>query len=149
MRFDAKAPGSICMSKLYESSCYCTNIRRCSNLLTDIYDEALKESGLTIAQYYLLINLSRLGKANITHWAERIGLDRSTMVRNVKLLQKREYIEETEGNGKTFKLSAVGENVLEKAQRSWDNAQTELEGFLGPEDAQELLRLTRKLQELT
>lgn len=136
------------MAKLYESSCYCTNIRRCSNILTDFYDEALKESGLTIAQYYLLINLSRLGKANITHWAEYIGLDRSTMVRNVQLLQKREYIEETEGNGKTFMLSATGIEVLEQAKAGWDKAQAELEDFLGKDDAGELLRIGRKLQGL-
>ena len=136
------------MAKLYESSCYCTNIRRCSNILTDFYDEALKESGLTIAQYYLLINLSRLGKANITHWAEYIGLDRSTMVRNVQLLQKREYIEETEGNGKTLMLSATGIEVLEQAKAGWDKAQAELEDFLGKDDAGELLRIGRKLQGL-
>ena len=136
------------MAKLYESSCYCTNIRRCSNILPDFYDEARKESGLTIAQYYLLINLSRLGKANITHWAEYIGLDRSTMVRNVQLLQKREYIEETEGNVKTFMLSATGIEVLEQAKAGWDKAQAELEDFLGKDDAGELLRIGRKLQGL-
>lgn len=136
------------MAKLYESSCYCTNIRRSSGILTDFYDEALKESGLTIAQYYLLINLSRLEKANITHWAEYIGLDRSTMVRNVKLLQSRDYIEETEGNGKTFKLSPTGSETLKKAQQDWGRAQAELEAFLGEEDTAELLRIARKLQRL-
>lgn len=136
------------MAKLVESSCYCTNLRRSAGILTDFYDDALKETGLTVAQYSLLINLSRLGKANITHWAEYIGLDRSTMVRNVKLLQKREYIEETDGNGKTFCLSATGEQILSEAVQAWNRAQDEIKSFLGAEDVEKLLSIGRKLQEL-
>ena len=74
------------MAQLYKSNCYCTNLRRSANAISDFYDTALKEAGLTISQYYLLVNLSRLGTANITHWAEHVGLNRSTMVRNIKLL---------------------------------------------------------------
>lgn len=136
------------MARLYQSSCYCTNMRRSANILTDYYDKALKETGLTIAQYYLLINLSRLEKANITHWAEHIGLERSTMVRNVRLLQRLGVVEETEGNGKTFTLSPAGERMLEEAADAWSRAQRELEDFLGAEDAGALLRIGRKLQEL-
>ena len=90
------------MSKLYNSTCYCTNLRRSANAMSEFYDSALKEAELTISQYYLLVNLSRLGKANITHWSEQVGLDRSTMVRNIKPLQSRGLIEGTEGHGKTF-----------------------------------------------
>ena len=78
------------MSKLYNSTCYCTNLRRSANAMSEFYDSALKEAELTISQYYLLVNLSRLGKANITHWSEQVGLDRSTMVRNIKPLQSRQ-----------------------------------------------------------
>ena len=96
------------MAKLYKSKCYCTNLRRSANAISDFYDNALKNAGLTVSQYYLLINLSRLGKANITHWAQRVGLDRSTMVRNIKPLESRGLIEKTEGHGKTFTLSENG-----------------------------------------
>ena len=81
------------MSKLYNSTCYCTNLRRSANAMSEFYDSALKEAELTISQYYLLVNLSRLGKANITHWSEQVGLDRSTMVRNIKPLQSRGLID--------------------------------------------------------
>ena len=67
------------MAKLYDSKCYCTNIRRSANVLTEYYNKGLEDTGLSVAQYYLLINLKRLERANITHWAERVGLDRSTM----------------------------------------------------------------------
>ena len=136
------------MANLYKSECYCTNLRRSANAVSDFYDSALKDTGLTIAQYYLLINLSRLQSANITHWAERVGLDRSTMVRNIKLLESRNLIEQTEGHGKTFTLSAVGKRSLEAAATVWNEAQRRLELFLGKEDSEAILRIGSKLQTL-
>ena len=136
------------MSKLYKSKCYCTNLRRSSNAVTDFYDNALKNTGLTVSQYYLLINLSRLERANITHWAEHVGLDRSTMVRNIKVLEAKNFIEKTEGHGKTFTLSETGKKTLESAVTVWNDTQKKIESFLGKEDSEAILRIGAKLQTL-
>lgn len=136
------------MTKLYKSECYCTNLRRSANVISDFYDAELKEAGLTVSQYYLLVNLSSLGCANITHWAERVGLDRSTMVRNIKLLESHGLIDKTEGHGKTYILSARGKSLLEKAIPLWREAQKKMEIFLGKEDADAVLRIGGKLQSL-
>lgn len=136
------------MSNLYKSECYCTNLRRSANAISDFYDEELKETGLTISQYYLLINLQRMESANITHWAEFVGLDRSTMVRNIKVLQARQFIDLAEGHGKTFKLSETGEKALEAAIPVWNIAQKKMEAFLGKDDSKAILRIGSKLQEL-
>ena len=126
------------MSNLYKSECYCTNLRRSANAISDFYDVELKETGLTISQYYLLINLQRLESANITHWAEFVGLDRSTMVRNIKVLQARQFIE----------LAETGEKALEAAIPVWNIAQKKMEAFLGKDDSKAILRIGSKLQEL-
>lgn len=136
------------MTMLYKSECYCTNLRRCANAVSDFYDRELKETGITISQYYLLINLKRLKSANITHWAESVGLDRSTMVRNIKLLESRGFIERTEGHGKTFALAKTGEIALDTAIPIWENAQKKMEIFLGKEDSEGILRIACKLQGL-
>lgn len=136
------------MAKLYKSECYCTNLRRCANAISDFYDRELKETGITISQYYLLINLKRLKNVNITHWAEYVGLDRSTMVRNIKVLESRGFIERTEGHGKTFALSEVGEKTLDTAIPIWEKAQKKIEVFLGKEDSKAILRIGCKLQNL-
>ncbi len=136
------------MSKPYDSPCYCTNMRRCAGMLSELYDSQLRGSGLTVPQYYLLINLRRLGSANITRWAERVGLERSTMVRNVRLLRERGLIEEAEGRGKTFTLSEAGESALDSAIPMWESAQSRVEELLGPEDAASILRIGRKLGSL-
>lgn len=136
------------MAKLYDSKCYCTNIRRSANVLTEYYNKGLEDTGLSVAQYYLLINLKRMERANITHWAERVGLDRSTMVRNIKNLTERKLIFLTEGQGKTYALTDKGKDVVETAAAEWERIQKNLEVFLGPEDSEAILRIGRKLQEL-
>lgn len=137
------------MAQLYKSTCYCTNLRRSANIISDFYDASLKSAGLTIAQYYLLINLSRLGSANITHWAEHVGLDRSTMVRNIKLLQTRDLVKITEGHGKVFTLSSEGKRVLELAIPLWQRAQERIEDILGKDDIEAVFRISEKFQELS
>ena len=137
------------MAQSYKSLCYCTNLRRSANIISDFYDTTLKSAGLTVAQYSLLVNLLRLGSANITHWAERVGLDRSTMVRNVKLLQAHDFIELTEGHGKVFTLSSEGRRVLELAVPLWQKAQEQMEDALGKDDAEAIFRISEKLQGLS
>ena len=136
------------MSKLYNSTCYCTNLRRSANAMSEFYDSALKEAELTISQDYRLVKLSRLGKANITRWPEQVGLDRSTMVRNIKPLQSRGLIEGTEGHGKTFALSKKGRHALDTATVIWQQMQEKMEQFLGKEDADAILRIGSRLQDL-
>ncbi len=136
------------MAKLYESECYCTNARRESGILTEFYDKQLAQSGMSASQYYLLINLDRKGPMNITHWANLVGLERSTMVRNVRTLEKNSFIELADGYGKVYRLSAHGEESLRHARELWKTAQKKIEMLLGKEDANTLIRISRKLQGL-
>lgn len=131
---------------MYESPCYCTNLRRAALWSTEYYDKVLAPSGLSVAQYYLLINLSRMGKANLSCWAERVGLDRTTMVRNVKLLENKGLVAPAEGRGRTFALTDAGKETLSQGIVLWERAQSELNEKLGADDAAALLRICRKLQ---
>lgn len=131
---------------MYESPCYCTNLRRAALWSTEYYDSMLAPSGLSVPQYYLLINLSRMEKANISQWAERVGLDRTTMVRNVKTLESKGLVTPTKGRGRTFALTEIGKATLTQGIKLWEQAQTELRKKLGGEDADTLLRICRKLQ---
>ena len=133
---------------MYESPCYCTNLRRGALWATEYYDKMLAPSGLSVPQYYLLINLSRMEKANISQWAERVGLDRTTMVRNVKTLENKGLVAPAEGRGKTFTLTETGKATLARGVALWEQAQEKLRDSIGPEDADALLRICRKLQDV-
>ena len=133
---------------MYESPCYCTNLRRGALWSTEYYDKMLAPSGLSVPQYYLLINLSRMEKANLSQWAQRVGLDRTTMVRNVKLLEGKGLVEQTEGRGRTFTLTETGRETLDRGVALWEQAQAQIQAWIGREDAETLLRICRKLQEI-
>lgn len=131
---------------MYESPCYCTNLRRGALWATEYYDRMLVPSGLSVPQYYLLINLSRMEKANLSQWAERVGLDRTTMVRNVKTLENKGLVTPAEGRGKTFALTDTGKSTLAQGVALWERAQERLRDSIGDADADALLRICRKLQ---
>ena len=77
-----------------------------------------------------------------------MGLDRSTMVRNIAPLLSEGLIQQVEGHGKMYALSEKGEAVLEKAIPVWEGAQKKINSFLGKEDADAVLRIGDKLQNL-
>lgn len=132
----------------YRGVCYCVNLRRGAAILTEYYDSALAESGLSVTQFCLLIHLRRKTGANMTQWAEAVGLERSTMVRNIRLLEQNGWIARIPGRGKCFALSPSGNAALERALPAWQETQNRLASYLTQEDADALLRISRKIQAL-
>ena len=103
------------------------------------------DSGLNTAQFCLLRNLERMGCGNLTAWAEKTGIERTTMVRDAKILEARGFIEEVGGRGKVFTLSDKGRKTLSQAVPLWKSAQERVRAVLGEEDAAALLRIGQKL----
>ena len=136
------------MARAFTSPCYNTNTRRIARILTDFYNDSLKESGLNTAQFCLLRNLERLGNGNLTVWAEKTGIERTTMVRDARLLEAKGFIQETSGRGKVYMLSEKGKETLAQAVPLWESAQKRVCDMLGDEDAAALLRIGQKLQRL-
>ena len=135
------------MTNVYSGPCFSTSLWNAALAATELYDRALAPAGIAVKQYRLLANLEYLGKANVTHWAEQVGIDRSTMVRNIRLLQKQGWIEETEGHGKQFTLSPAGAEVLSAAKPLWAAAQQEIKELLGNSDCEAIFRMRDKLQD--
>lgn len=136
------------MARTFSSPCYCTNMRRINRILTDFYDASLAPVGVNAAQFCLLRNLERLGKGNLTVWAEQTGIERSTMVRNVRRLEKLGLVEQICGRGKVFTLSEKGRECLNEGAVLWEKAQRKIEHTLGDDYAEALLIIGQKIQAL-
>lgn len=138
------------MGEPYTSPCFCTNARRAASTMTELYDGALRPVGLTVAQYYLLINLSRLEPVDTTRLAGRVGLDRSTLVRNIRSLQGSGWVEDiAKGPKHQFRLTELGRSTLARAIPAWEATQAEFVRQFGQEDAEALMLLLRKVQNFT
>jgi len=134
-----------------KNQCLCTRLRRATRGVTRIYDDALRDVGLNVAQFSLLRNLQRLDQPSISVLAEVMGLDRSTMGRNLKLLQADGLIALSGGEdqrSRVVQLSALGQARLAEAIAPWKEAQRQLSLYLGAEKREALLLLLDDLEHI-
>lgn len=133
------------------TQCLCTKLRRASRSVSKFYDDALDAVGINVAQYALLKNLQRLGQPSISTLAEALGLERSTLGRNLKVLQGRGLVLLSGGEdqrNRLVSLSAAGQACLEQALQAWQQAQASLAARMGGERRQLLLELLDELERL-
>jgi hypothetical protein len=90
-------------------SCTCFNLRKATRRVTSFYDAALKPSGLKVTQMTLLTAIRVLEPVTIKRLAKAIVMDRTTLSRNVALLNKKGLIEVEPGDDlRTRKLTLTG-----------------------------------------
>ena len=99
------------------SQCLCTNLRRAARGVSRHYDGALDGFGINVAQYSLLCNLQRLDQPSISSLADAMGLDRSTLGRNLRVLEGEGLVRLVEGDdlrNRLVLLTAAGEERLQR-----------------------------------
>ena len=136
--------------------CACANLRRASRAVTQLYDEALRPSGIRITQFTLLQFLA-LGGRPITQGmlGQLLALDSTTLSRTLKPLQSAGWILSVagpDGRERRVELAAGGRRVLKRATPAWEAAQQRLRHALGPKQwsaLEELLTsVTGRVREL-
>lgn len=134
-------------------TCAGINLRRASRAITNYYDRLLLEaSGLRATQVTPLVVLYLAGPRTINQIAERLDLDRTTLSRNLKLLEDKNLIRiEPGADQRTRKITLTdnGRNALLKALPVWEAAQAHVEQGLGEERFGALLTQLSNIAELT
>lgn len=116
------------------SHCYCTSLREANRRLTATYDEALAPAGVNVAQFGLLRMLNRAGPTALTELGRLTELDRSTIGRNVKVLERMGLVAPRRGSDQRELLVALtkgGRRALTIGEPLWDQAQKNVEARLG------------------
>ena len=106
--------------------CVCANLRRATRVVTKLYDESLKPTGLKITQFNLLSSLMALGSATLTELAEDMVVDRTTLTRNLEILEARGLVVTEEGEDRRerqLRLTAEGIAAVSAAYPLWQAAQ--------------------------
>jgi DNA-binding MarR family transcriptional regulator len=129
--------------------CLCHNLRRATRRTTQIYDAALRPSGLKITQFILLAAIDKMGKATMAPLAEFLAMDRTTLTRNLDLLQKRNLVAVAEDRAdrrhQVVSLLPGGKEALRKALPRWAKARDATRELLSPGAATRLLRVLERL----
>jgi DNA-binding MarR family transcriptional regulator len=123
-------------------TCTCFNLRKAARAVTQMYDDFLRPSGLRSTQFSLLALVWGLGPIRITDLAEQAVMDRTTLKRNVELLEREGLVRVEAGEDarvREVKLTAAAEERLAKALPLWQRAQAHVTGELGRGRADRLL----------
>ena len=118
--------------------CACANLRRASRAVTQLYDAALRPTGLRITQFTSLQALAIAGEP-MTQGAlgELLAVDSTTLSRTLRPLERSKWIRRvvgTDARERRIELSAQGRRALERATPAWERAQRRLRAELGTRD---------------
>lgn len=117
-------------------NCACFNLRKATRAVTQLYDDMLRPTGLRTTQFSLLVSTSLLGPISVTRLAEMGVIDRTTLTRNFKPLEKRGLIKVASGEDRRTRfvtLTDRGREALTKALPLWKKAQASVVRKLGQE----------------
>lgn len=115
-------------------TCACHRIRMAARAVTRRYDEALRPVGLRATQVSLLAAVALEGAMSIRSLAAAVGMDRSTLTRNLAPLERDGLlVVGSEGwrRSRTLAITARGRARLQRALPLWEKAQARLKRELG------------------
>ncbi|WP_416409212.1 MarR family winged helix-turn-helix transcriptional regulator [Agrobacterium rosae] len=129
-------------------TCHCILLRNATRKVSSYYDEALAPLGVNIGQFSLLRNIRRMEPVSLTDLAHKVELDRSTVGRNAKVLERLELIAIGHGEDQreaVLMIAEKGREILDKGAPLWDGVQDDIEARLGREKARQLQELLAEL----
>ena len=115
--------------------CACFHFRKASRAVTQLFDAVLAPSGLRSTQFVILVAVhAGDGPVALPDLAKSLGVDRSTLTRNLQPLRKAGLLKDAankRSRANHVKLSAKGERLLAEAKPLWEEAQKRFVEQLG------------------
>ena len=133
------------------SECNCLAVRQAARYVTQLYDRHLAAVGLRTGQYGILARLRRRGPMTINELAAELVIDRTTLGRNLRPLERDGLISitpsQTDRRIKEVRLTDLGDARFQQSHRAWIEAQRSFEAGFGPQRAARLRGLLSALVE--
>ena len=122
---DQEIPGLLCAA---------ATLRRTTRAVAHLYAEEF--GGLVDGpQFSLLALINRSPGTNQSALGRILILDKTTLSRNLRLMQRQGWVEPVASGDKRergFQLTADGSRLLKRARPAWQRAQNRLQSALGP-----------------
>jgi len=123
------------LARATNQACLCGSLRRAARAITQLYDDMLRPSGLRITQFSILGAAMEMSPITLTRLANATVTDRTTLTRNLKLLEGRGLIRiEAGGDRREREISITrdGADAVKRAYPLWQRAQAQVTRGLGP-----------------
>ena len=115
-------------------ACTCGELRKAARAITLLYDNAFKSSGLLSTQLGVLDVICNSNSIIISDLAEKQGMDRTTLTRNLSVLERQGFIKISSGKDhRTRNVTATqkGRSAVAKAIPLWIEAQRKVKQQMG------------------
>jgi DNA-binding MarR family transcriptional regulator len=130
----------------------CTNfkLRQLLRTVSRLYDAEIAQAGLKGTQYSLLSHVLSLGPIAPSALAERMGMDASTLTRNLRPLIDKGWVLQGPGadaRGRLITITPAGTAKHAEARTHWKRAQLQLNARLGSAQVAQLHQLMALAQQ--
>ena len=126
--------------------CIGANIRSLSRVVDGYYRSCLEGFEITENQMTILFTLSEMGKIDQGKIGEVLSLERSTVSRNIKLLEKKELLTRTNDYRPQIEISKKGKDLVLELLPGWEIVMDKLTDLVGTDTILLIQELERKLK---
>ena len=121
--------------------CMCYEFRKTARVVINFYDDALKSADIKSNQFLILVAVATMQSTNFKTLAEFLGIDQSTLARNLVTVEKQNFVTVKPGKNKREKiitLSRKGKQKLASTFPLWQKAQETLVEGIGADRWQKM-----------
>ena len=114
--------------------CVCATLRKATRSITQIYDTALRPSGLRATQFHILGEIYGAGEATLTELTRVLVMDQTTLTRSVALLERKgllSTVPKPDARLKVVRLTSKGKLAIGAAFPLWEVAQKKMLHAIG------------------
>jgi DNA-binding MarR family transcriptional regulator len=131
-----------------ELPCYCASLRQAARVMSQFYEAALRDAGVTITQFTLLSLLHQMRAARVNDIAAALAMDQTTLSRTLATMERDGLIAPAEGEDlreSRWQLTALGRRRMRTVLPRWKAVQRKVEGLPGKNEATRLKAVARRL----
>ena len=126
-----------------QDTCTCGKLREAARAVTLLYDKAFDSSGLLSTQLGVLHTINKSVPITISQLAKELGMDRTTLTRNLSVLERQGLIKITSGKDHRTRIvtsTSKGRTSIDKAIPLWNEVQRKVKQQMGEKSWSELMQ---------
>ena len=130
-------------------TCLSANLRKTERLITRHYDSYLADAGVTAVQLPILATIASVDEPTFRLLSAELALDRSTLSRNLALLERNGLVDIGPSSGPKpghLALTRKGREALKRGHKRWIAAHAQLERVLSGGQIDEGLSFLKTLR---
>ncbi len=115
-------------------NCVCFNLRWVTRAVTQFYDAEMRRHGIRPTQGTILSSLQARDSWNMAELSDWLGMERTTLVRNLRPLQRDGFVKAVgggRGNRVELTITTKGRKQVESLTPAWKAAQSAVVKTLG------------------